>query len=386
MRARYRNRRPRRPLAGRPMKRSLQIVARFPARRRRASPARARRRDLPALPSLVAARRLRGLGPATSAPPRQRTAGRRGSVDRGHRRQRGLAALRRRRSGNARADRRRRWRSRSTTASSPAPRCAADQRQVEGYAPLLERARERQPRRRPGSGHEPRLLAHARRAPARHPGLDRARRRRRPLHHRARRRQPAPARAHGRALRALRPGRPRLRQARDALHRRAARAARRLARASRVEGTLAPGPASIPEHGPVSYHGVSYQAFSFAGKAFPERPRCASRCCCRCRAGSPAQAAPRSGSTSSTSSRSTCGRRFMLDARPSSAFVDSIASLTGGLSYVRAGSHQLAGQHGPGPRRLPDSGQLSYRGRSYAVTSFPAPGDAGRARVSADRR
>ena len=36
-----------------------------------------------------------------------------------------------------------------------------------------------------------------------------------------------------------------------------------------VEGTLAPGPANIPAHGPLSYHGARYQAFSFSGRAFP---------------------------------------------------------------------------------------------------------------------
>lgn len=36
-----------------------------------------------------------------------------------------------------------------------------------------------------------------------------------------------------------------------------------------VMGTLDPGPEAIPDHGPVSYGGVDYQAFSFVGQAFP---------------------------------------------------------------------------------------------------------------------
>ncbi len=36
-----------------------------------------------------------------------------------------------------------------------------------------------------------------------------------------------------------------------------------------VMGTLWPGPASVPDRGPVSYGGVSYEAFSFTGQAFP---------------------------------------------------------------------------------------------------------------------
>jgi hypothetical protein len=39
--------------------------------------------------------------------------------------------------------------------------------------------------------------------------------------------------------------------------------------ARQVMGTLHPGPARIPDRGPVSYHGVAYQAYSFYGEAFP---------------------------------------------------------------------------------------------------------------------
>ena len=36
-----------------------------------------------------------------------------------------------------------------------------------------------------------------------------------------------------------------------------------------VMGTLEPGPASVPDRGPVSYRGHTYQAYSFTGTAFP---------------------------------------------------------------------------------------------------------------------
>ena len=39
-----------------------------------------------------------------------------------------------------------------------------------------------------------------------------------------------------------------------------------------VMGTLSPGPASVPDHGHVSYEGRSYQAYSFTGEAFPSGP------------------------------------------------------------------------------------------------------------------
>lgn len=39
-----------------------------------------------------------------------------------------------------------------------------------------------------------------------------------------------------------------------------------------VMGTLSPGPANVPTHGPVSYGGRSYEAYSFTGEAFPSGP------------------------------------------------------------------------------------------------------------------
>jgi hypothetical protein len=39
---------------------------------------------------------------------------------------------------------------------------------------------------------------------------------------------------------------------------------------TQVMSTLQPGPEQIPDRGPVSYGGVSYQAFSFIARAFPE--------------------------------------------------------------------------------------------------------------------
>jgi hypothetical protein len=42
--------------------------------------------------------------------------------------------------------------------------------------------------------------------------------------------------------------------------------------ARQVMGTLSPGPASVPDRGPVSYQGTTYQAYSFIGEAFPSGP------------------------------------------------------------------------------------------------------------------
>ncbi len=42
--------------------------------------------------------------------------------------------------------------------------------------------------------------------------------------------------------------------------------------ARQVMGTLSPGPATVPDRGPVSYGGRSYEAYSFTGEAFPSGP------------------------------------------------------------------------------------------------------------------
>ena len=145
----------------------------------------------------------------------------------------------------------------------------SDQRQVEGYAPLLSAVASGNRAGDPGSGHEPRLLAHPRRAPARDAGLARALRRRRPLHHRAGRRQPALPGPHRRALRPVGPGRPRLRQARDALHRTRRSYCTPARRAFPWKALLAPGPVEHPRTRAGHLHGRHYQAFSFTGEAFP---------------------------------------------------------------------------------------------------------------------
>ncbi|MHB8234592.1 MAG: hypothetical protein ACYDHT_08060 [Solirubrobacteraceae bacterium] len=42
--------------------------------------------------------------------------------------------------------------------------------------------------------------------------------------------------------------------------------------AKQVQGTLQPGPSSVPDRGSVSYRGHGYQAYSFTGEAFPSGP------------------------------------------------------------------------------------------------------------------
>jgi hypothetical protein len=147
-----------------------------------------------------------------------------------------------------------------------------------------------------------------------------------------------------------------------------------------LEGTLAASSATIPERGAVRYRGTSYQVFSFTAQAFPSGHLRISLL------------VPTPGSLSAKScqqiKRSELGRiaeriwlRFRLAGAPVSAYVHSIESLTGGLAYVRMGSHQIAGSTQPGPARLPVEGTVRYRGVTYGVSSFLGNAPAGQVRV-----
>jgi hypothetical protein len=130
----------------------------------------------------------------------------------------------------------------------------------------------------------------------------------------------------------------------------------------------------------VSYRGKSYRAFSFPGQAFPSGPLRISLL------------VPVPGSLS----RQSCsaikvaelGRvaqrvshRFSLAPSNFGSYIKATAPLTGGLIYVRAGSHQLAGSSQPAPANLPSQGTVSYRGSSYGVSSFTAASEAGQVRI-----
>jgi hypothetical protein len=147
-----------------------------------------------------------------------------------------------------------------------------------------------------------------------------------------------------------------------------------------VEGALTPGPRTIPDHGPVPYRGSSYESFSFMARAFPSGALRISllipvpaglgaKSCLEIRVSELERIAAR------------VWRRFALNSAPPSSSVNAIRSLTGALSYVRAGARQLAGSSSPGPRHLPAQGTVSYRGSTYAVTSFEARSGAARVRV-----
>ncbi len=145
-----------------------------------------------------------------------------------------------------------------------------------------------------------------------------------------------------------------------------------------IEGLLTPGPASIPDRGPVSYKGASYEAYSFNALAYPSgRLRIslllpiagslATKTCDRIKAEEMSLIAQR------------ISRRFTLSQSSFAPYVHLTQTLTHTLVYVRKGSQRLAGG---GPAKLPSSGPLSYRGAQYEVSSFAAPASGGQVRVS----
>ena len=148
-----------------------------------------------------------------------------------------------------------------------------------------------------------------------------------------------------------------------------------------VEGLLAPGPAVIPEHGPVIYRRVRYQAYSFNASAFPSGPLRISVL-----VPLPAALAQASCTVIRNSELAIVARRVFgrlaLSHVSFSTGVELVRTLTRGLFYVRTGSRQLAGSTTwPGPVRLPLSGSVRYRGVSYEVFSFEAHSGAGTARI-----
>ena len=147
-----------------------------------------------------------------------------------------------------------------------------------------------------------------------------------------------------------------------------------------VEGVLAPAPASIPDHGPVSYRHTAYEAFSFGASAFPSGPlrislllpiahSLSAETCAEIKSRELGRVAQR------------ISRRFPLAPGDFSAYITVTRGLTDGLVYIRSGSQQLAGSTRPGPPRLPREGSVVYRGVSYEVSSFPAQTAVGQVRI-----
>ena len=147
-----------------------------------------------------------------------------------------------------------------------------------------------------------------------------------------------------------------------------------------VAGVLTPGPATIPDHGPVSYRHASYQAFSFSARSFPMGPLRISLLVPVTRSLSVSTCAEITVAELGEVAQRV-SRRFALSPANFSSYIKATQPLTGGLIYIRSGSRQLAGSTQPGPRSLPAAGTVDYHGKSYGVYSFTTGTQVGPVRI-----
>jgi hypothetical protein len=149
-----------------------------------------------------------------------------------------------------------------------------------------------------------------------------------------------------------------------------------------IEGLVTPGPVKIPEHGPVTYKHVVYQAYSFEANRFPSGPLQISVL-----VPLPAGLASKPCSVIKNSELAVVAKRIsgQLSLSPANfqTYVNLVRTDTNGLLYVRAGSRQLAGSTRPGPTKLPLRGTVHYHRGSYEVFSFQAPSGIGTVRIYA---
>jgi hypothetical protein len=149
-----------------------------------------------------------------------------------------------------------------------------------------------------------------------------------------------------------------------------------------IEGLVTPGPVKIPEHGPLTYKHVVYQAYSFEASRFPSGPLRISVL-----VPLPAGLATKPCSVIKSSELAVVARRIsgQLSLSPGNfqTYVNLVRTDTNGLLYVRAGSRQFAGSTNPGPTKLPLHGTVRYHGGTYKVFSFSAPSSVGEMRIYA---
>jgi hypothetical protein len=137
-----------------------------------------------------------------------------------------------------------------------------------------------------------------------------------------------------------------------------------------IEGVIKPGSTFVPEHGLMRYAGRSYLTLSFAARAFLGGPL-------RITVLVPVSHPSSAGCTLVRAAElARIGRvlwkRVDAIGAPVNAYPALLRGLTGALAYVRAGRVQLLGSGSPGPRQIPDSGELSYHGVMWLVSSFPS--------------
>jgi hypothetical protein len=147
-----------------------------------------------------------------------------------------------------------------------------------------------------------------------------------------------------------------------------------------VGGLLSPGPDTIPDHGPVSYRGATYEAYSFKAQAYPS-----GRLRISLLLAVPSDLAARTCEQIKTAElglvSQRISRRFKLSAAVYPSYVRLVNTMTHALVYVRSGSRTLAGSSHDTPSPLPTSGTVRFHGAEYEATSFTAPAAGGPVRV-----
>jgi hypothetical protein len=144
-----------------------------------------------------------------------------------------------------------------------------------------------------------------------------------------------------------------------------------------VMSSLNPAPASIPRQGPLTFGGVAYVTHTLDAVAFPSGPL---QIYLLARRPSP-PFVTRTCFQVKVAALGNVGvyvsRRFVLSNSSYGSYVSVTHDLTHALVLVRDGSRQLAGSVRSAPALLPDSGTVTYRGKSYGVFSFPAHASGG---------
>ncbi|MHB8532620.1 MAG: hypothetical protein ACYDC2_07855, partial [Solirubrobacteraceae bacterium] len=142
-----------------------------------------------------------------------------------------------------------------------------------------------------------------------------------------------------------------------------------------IEGQPSGAPRKIPDRGPVTFHGATFEAYSFTVNAYPQGTLRVSLL-------SP----PRTGL-----SGSSCGqvratemgrvaahvaRRFNSLTTELATYAGLVHALTGARVIIKAGGHTYLAGGSTVPRRLPSSGKVTIGGRPYYVAAVGLPGGA----------
>ena len=147
-----------------------------------------------------------------------------------------------------------------------------------------------------------------------------------------------------------------------------------------VEGLLPVGAASIPAEGPLTYRHVHYEAFSFNARSFPGGPLRISLLAPLPPSLS-AKSCPEIKSAELGHAAQLISQQFSLSPESFPGYIRLVSTLTHGQLYIRSGSRQLAGSSPTGPRSLPSTGTVTYHRRTYEVYSFTAPTSVGQVRI-----